>query len=211
MANFALNEMLQVVFRWKGWSSWDFLNVYHFICDAAGSFTDAQLETALETWADTVYDSLQTHIISDVDVYDIKADRVVWDAVKLQPKITESILWVTWTSSFPPSGAGEALPTQCAANINLRTERPKTRGRKFIPVFREDDSTSGGNLAAGALADLLLAGAAMLIGFSAGTVTFAPGVMSQYSGTEANFFRYLTATVTPNICTQRRRRFLVGG
>lgn len=210
MASFTAGDIIKVVSRLKFNNANDIQNAWHFVAFASATIADNLIRPAVEGWLDGVFDSLSAMIATLIDPYDLKVDKVTWNPALQREQITENLYFGPWTMASAPTASSESLPLQCAPIINMRTVRPQSRGRKFFPPFTETQSDTGGGISASGQANLALAAADMLDILTIDTTNFIPGVISPYSGVYANFLPFSSGTVTPQYCTQRRRRINVG-
>lgn len=176
-----------------------------------GDPTNDQVRLALETWVNSVFDNLKTYISGGADPVSLKGDLVHYDPGTAKIVTDENLFLDAWDMSTAiPTGAGETLPTQIAAVVTLRTERPKTRGRKFLGPMVETASGDGGALI-GALQTALAAAAVdiMTDAVDAASNEYTAGVVSPYSAIDY-FYPFTTGSFNPRMCTHRSRRFGVG-
>lgn len=189
--NFRLNDGTQLT------------NVYYHKRGGVGAFADSYVLTALETWAENMYDELVARAHANVVEQLAYVDRIEWD--------TDA--WVTaenigtFTPLFVPVGGGEAMPNQISPFVTFKTARPKTVGRKFLFPGTEADSLAG-VLVAGAVTDIVAYAddAVNDIVFEA-TATLVPGVPRSGVNEWQEFY---VAVVHDLVGTQRRRRPGVG-
>jgi hypothetical protein len=210
MATWASNDMLRVVTRFRTFGVDDISNVWHFITGLAGTATEAAIKAAVEAWLDAVFSPILGYISSAIDPYDIKLDFVEWNVAKQTTQVKQALSLGPWVMAVPPSASGDSLPRQTSPMIQLRTDRPKTKGRRFLPVFSEAAGDSGGYISAAAYANLVLSAAQMLDPVVFGTVDWWPGVPTPYSGSYPNFRIFESGLPTVTFVTQRRRRASVG-
>lgn len=189
--NFVLNDGTQLI------------NVYYHKRGGVGIVSDAEITTALETWAEAMYDELVALAHANVVEALSFVDRIEWDTDK----------WVTaenigtFTPLFVPVGGGEAMPNQIAPFVTFKTARPKTVGRKFLFPGTEADSLAG-VLVAGAVADIVAyADDAVNDIIILPAATLVPGVPRTGVNDWQEFF---VAVVHDLVGTQRRRRPGVG-
>lgn len=207
----SVGDVIRVTSRLNASSLADILNTWHFIVRiVTAQPTAAQVRTAFQDWLDDVFDSLVNHISSAIDPIDLKVDRLVWNGAMNRMDIAENLYFGPWTMASLPNAAGELLPTQLSGIVNLRTTRPQTVGRRFLPPFVEVDSTGGGAIAAAAIANMSLSAADMLLPITTVEFSCEPGVASQYSGADAHFWEFTSGSPNVRFCTQRRRRVGVG-
>lgn len=210
MPNLVGNAHYRVSLRWKYLDLHDLMVVHHFKMLADVTRTEAQIKTDLEAYFQPIYGTLAGQISSSAHEFDMKVDRVAWDAGTAKEIIVEPIYLGPFNLTNPPAGTGETLPLQDASVITLRTARPKSRGRKFIPALVESVSAEGGQIASGHIGNHLTAAANMLLTITFGAATAEHGIFSHAPGVAGTFYKFLAAAVSSRICTQRKRRVGVG-
>lgn len=210
MASFQALDKIRVTLRWKYLDLHDLMVVHHFEVQAAVTRTDAQIKADMEAYFQPIYGTLAGQISSSAHEYDMKIDIVTWDAGTAKEVIQSNQYLGPFALTNPPVGAGETLPLQDASVITLRTQRPKSRGRKFIPALVESVSGEGGVLASGAVGNHVTAAANMLLPLVIGATTAEHGILSHAPQAAGIFLTFLSSAVSGRICTQRRRRVGVG-
>lgn len=205
MPSVAANDLIRVVSRLAAGAGLDIQNSWHFIVRAAMTHAATDFRDEIQGWLDGVFNNIIGHISSNLDPVDLKIDRVVWNAAKQRADIAENLYFGPWTMATPPSSGGEMLPSQTTPIINLRTARPQTVGRRYMPPFTEAENVSAGNISPAALANLALSGAAQLVSPSFAEGNWDPGVVSPYSGADPHFWEFTSATPAGLFMTQRRR------
>jgi len=139
-----------------------------------------------------------TQLQSEVDEVEWNATDSFWEVVRQVGFFTPGI---TYTNGVDP------LPNQVAAIATFPTFRPKSRGRKFLPPFGEDQQDAGilnstaltalANWATDALADVVVSSGNELL-------TGVPREAADVFLTLASY------VVTDILGTQRRRKPGVG-
>lgn len=175
-----------------------FQNKFTWMAEFGEDRTDVQVVSAIVSWAGDFYDEMAAEILPDIDDPDVYVDKVEWetDHWEVTEEIGEGIAGTTFTNG------SESLPHQCAACLVGKTDRPRSRGRKFMPPFGEDRQAGGVFIGA-----TLTALAAALVEYLApvsvfGVDTLEPGVASKVTGT---FLPFVAGLVTDYARTQRRR------
>lgn len=185
--NFVLNDGTQ------------FQNVYHHQRAGIAFFSDAEIVTAITTWAQAMYGELVSMTSFAVAERLSFVDKVAF--VDGNWEVTENV--GVFTCEFTPVGAGDVLPNQVAPFAIFKTERPKTVGRKFLfpPI---ETAQNAGILTPAALAQMVgYANDAVNVITLAVLNTLVPGVPR----TGVNFWApFVLAVVTDLVGTQRRRR-----
>ncbi len=173
-------------------------NVWHHQANFLADQTDAATLTAIVAWVGTTYSELNGDIKSAWDDPDVFCDIVAWSGTKWETthRIGEGIAATSFVNG------SDGLPLQVSAIATFRTNRPRSRGRKFAPAFGED-TQSGGELTAAAKADMA---DFVTQGLSNITVVASnylePGIPSTVTGT---FWLFQNGFYTDILHTQRRR------
>jgi hypothetical protein len=195
----SLDEVVRTTINFTLADGTQFQNVWHHRKIGASSWSDANIVTAIQSWADSLYDGLQNRVEVGITPQLCSVDKVAF--VVSEWEVTENL--GTFAITFTGSDANQPLPNQCSAFITYKTIRPKTVGRKFLFPFTEayqDHGIMTGTLvtslttfAAAGLADIYLGPLDDL----------EPGVPR--TGVDA-FYAFTAAVVTNLYGTQRRRR-----
>lgn len=208
----AISNVLKVTAAFKFDADVTILNTFHFQWSSGvGPWDVTDFVTGVTTWLGDIYGQLASQISASVVPDTLKVDRVSWDVGEAKEVIDENLYYSTWDlGALNPAGTGETLPLQDSTCITLRTTRPKSRGRKFLPPMVESASSDGGDLAAAMLPGLALAITAAIADFTDGAgITWSPGVLSPY-GISSYFLDFMSGTFSPQFCTRRSRRKGVG-
>jgi hypothetical protein len=178
-------------------------HVFYHKRGGVGAFSDAEVVTALELWAEAMYDEIVARAHTSVTEQLSYVDRIEWDGAKWE--VVENI--GTFTPLFVPVAAGEPMPNQISPFITFKTARPKTVGRKFMFPGTEADSVAG-TLVAGAITDFVAwADDAVNDIIMAPAGTLVPGVVRTGVNEWQEFY---VAVVHALVGTQRRRRLGYG-
>lgn len=180
-------------------------NVYYFIAELLAQLGDATVTGLIETWIESAYGELTNELVNDISQRLCTVQKIEFDATEQEWLVTENI--GTFTPTIVYGNANEALPNMVCAVATFLTFRPKTRGRKFLFPFGENDQDAG-YLTSTALANMADYADAIL-----DTITYSPGNDLEPGVPRAGVdnFRKLTGAVVTNVLgTQRRRRPGVG-
>jgi Uncharacterized conserved protein len=159
----------------------------------------------MDSWAEDFYELMDSSMQDGMESFSSEYDVIAWDEEEQEWLVQENI--GQGSGNVTLTGSGDTLPLQCAPCLVGFTEKPKSRGRKFIPYFTEE--TQGGSiLTAGALTDLAAALAEYLSAYILETgKSVTPGVAS----TKWHIFLpFVSGLVANNVFTQRRRTKGVG-
>lgn len=181
-----------------------FQNVYHHRRVGLGVITDATHITAIQAWAEAMYDELVSIVHSSVTEALSSVDIVEWVTDKWM--VVENI--GVFTPTFTPVGGTEALPNQISAFVVFKTARPKSVGRKFL--FPMTEASQGqGILVPGSVTNIVAYAddAVNNLVISAPLDYLVPGIPRT---SEDTFLDFTLAVVTNLVGTQRRRRPGVG-
>jgi hypothetical protein len=174
-------------------------NVYHHKRGGVGDFSDAAVVTALELWAEAMYQELVSLVRSNVVEQLSYVDRVEWDVSEWV--VVENI--GTFTPLFVPVAATDAMPNQVSPFVVFKTARPRTVGRKFLFPLTEAAQDAGILTAGSVTAIVAYADDAVNDIILAPAGTLVPGVPRTSVNDWQEFY---VAVVTDLLGTQRRRR-----
>lgn len=178
-------------------------NVYHHQRTGVAIIDDAAHVATLKQWAEDAYNELIAEVKSDVVEQLSFVDKVAW--VTDAWEVVENI--GTFTPTFNPSGAAEALPNQSSAYVVFKTERPKSVGRKFLMPFIET-TQSGTYLGAGTVTALVAYADDVVNNITLEVLNYlVPGIPR--TGADV-WLPFVIAVVTNVLGSQRRRRPGVG-
>lgn len=179
-------------------------NVYFYQNTGAGDIVQSSFMTAVEAELSTMYAFIENYIPDTCLPVSIEADVVAFSGGKLI--VTQNIGEIAWTTWSGGTGTGEGLPQGCAAVCSFPSVSPGAVGRKYFGPLTET-AQGGGELISGlqtALASLI---AEFLDGFSVGTDTCEPCVMStKYAALKL----LVSGIVNAVVGYQRRRKNGVG-
>lgn len=178
-------------------------NVYYLLAQLAAGQADQSVLNALETYVEAAYAEVISYLSDTVTFNPITADIIEWDGTKWETTYhigTEDI-------DTAPAVVTEPLPNQIAPFATFNTERPKSKGRKFLFGFVE--AASDGSFLISACTTAMAAFAAEVITtIVLGPLNeLTPGIVRK--GVDL-FLEFSSAVVTNVVGTQRRRRPGVG-
>jgi hypothetical protein len=180
-----------------------FLNKFVWLAQLATAVDEGNFITFANAVLSALYNELAAELNSEIEDPDVTYDKLEWvtDDWEVSDNIGESALSTTFTNT------SEFLPFQTAAVMSGRTPRPRSRGRKFLPPFGEDQAV-GGVLISGAISDLSDALADYIDDMDMGSGnSFIPGVASTVT---QGFLPFVGGIASDILGTQRRRRKGIG-
>lgn len=155
---------------------------------------------SMDTWAEDFYELMATYLASSFTSFVSEYNKIAWNATTEEWEVSENIGVGSGAPTF--TDANDLLPFQVCPCLVGFTDRPKTRGRKFLPLFCEDAQGSS-DFVSGAYDDLADALAEYLSEYILETgKSVLPGVASTITGT---FHQFLSGMVKDIVFTQRRR------
>lgn len=192
-------DVIQQVIDFVDLAGSHFQNKFTWKYDGTG-YPDASTIASLDSWAEDFYETMAAQLKSTFVAFTSAYDVIEWNAVDSIWEVVRNIGQGSGAPTF--TNATERLPLQCAPCLVGFTEKPKSRGRKFIPHFCEDQQ-SASVVVAGAMTAL----AAALVEYLSGHImatghSVAPGVASTKWEI---FLPFVTGLVANNVFTQRRR------
>lgn len=174
-------------------------NVFHHIFDGIGGISDAAVVADIETWAETMYGELVTHLHDEIVEQLSFVDQVEWvvDAWEVVANIG------TFTPSFAPISTAVQLPNQSSPFVVFKTSRPKSVGRKFLfPIIAT--SQAEGIIGGAVITDIVAWADDAVNDINLDVANdLHPGIVR--TGVN-DFLVFDVAVVTDLIGTQRRRR-----
>jgi len=178
-------------FTWDG--SEDFVNIWHYKHAGASPLTDAEVMTGLASEIDgtlgfLIEDQSELLVMGLIEFYNLTQDLPMGSLP--HPENTDGAL------------ATEPLPTQCAGLCTFRTADKRSVGRRYLPGFTEADSSDGGEVSVGTLANLAAYAAALIGGTTISGATFECG---HWRKTYETFSKWVLPIVDTLYRTQRRR------
>lgn len=198
------DDILRTTVNWALADGTVMQNVFHHRRYGVSFYTDAAQIAAIELWCSDMYDEIVAQVRNNVAEQLCTIDKIAFSAGEWI--ITENV--GTFTPTWAPTGAGDALPNQVAAFVVGKTARPKTVGRKFLIPFIEQEQAAG-YLVAGAVTAVVAWGDDYINDIVLFPVTdgFEPGVPR--TGVDA-WMPFTVGVVTNLVGSQRRRRPGVG-
>lgn len=196
-------EVVQAVVDFVADDGTHFQNKFTWECEFASGQTEANVLGEMLDSLGILYDQLAAEIPVELDDPDVFADVIEWvtDHWEVVRNIGEGVAGTSF------SQAGDILPFQTSGVLVGRTERPRSRGRKFLPPFGEDRQASSVFISA-TLTALANALTQYLVTreISSGN-DLIPGVASVVTGT---FLPFVGGLVSDYVRTQRRRTPTLG-
>lgn len=167
---------------------------------SGAGYSDENIIGGLDSWAEDFYELLDDQIVSAVTSFTSEYDLIEWNSTLEVWEIARNI--GQGSGNVTMVNASELLPYQCAACLVGFTSKPKSRGRKFLGLFGEDQQVNStfGSAAVTALAAALAEYITMHI--LATNHDVYPGVASKKWGI---FLPFLSGAVQNIVFTQRRR------
>jgi hypothetical protein len=180
-------------------------NGFTFKAEFAADQTDAAVTSSIESWVEAAYNNLSTYLPDTMSFNLSVVNQLTWQEADQIWKKTREIGEITPT--ITRSATLDELPNQVSAVVTYTTERPKTRGRTFLPPFTEPAQDQG-NLVSAALADVV-----DFVGDAISDKTISAGnILRRVVIREAVNASYdiLSGIAASILGTQRRRRQGVG-
>lgn len=156
-------EIYQLAQRFDTVSAGDMYNVYDFFV-SEGSATDTQLLATLELFVEDAYTNLLGSIHQTVTLQEGKVNQMLWSGTEWI--VSRYVGQILPTLAF--TGSTEALPHATSALVQFLTTTPRVVGKKYLPVFNEEQQ-NGSFLIAGALSAMLAYAVDVRLPWSAGT------------------------------------------
>jgi hypothetical protein len=170
-----------------------------------GEHPEAGVVAALTSWAEDFFELAAEWCPADIDSFNVYVDQLEYDEETEKWVVSANVGATTGSVTF--TGGSELLPLQCAPCLVGFTAKPKSRGRKFLPLWLEPAQIAGVFVEAAQdeLADMLAEYLATHIVETGKSL--APGVVSDKWGV---FLPFVSGLVKALVFTQRRRRRGVG-
>lgn len=198
-------EILRLAVRCKRSDEGDVVNVFHCRADLTAPQPDLDVLVAVQSWMESAYASIESHIPADQNPIDIKVDVI--QLIGGVVRIVRNVGTISWGGVFDPSGAGEALPRGIAVLVFFLTTVGKVFARKYLGSLVES-ATAGDSIvgavstAAGQFVTTILAGKTFNV-----SEKLTPGVLSTRT---LKFELFNSARVRSRVGYQRRRAPGVG-
>ena len=143
-------EYFQVAQRFETAVSGDMMNIYVWKV-LTGTCTDGELMTAMASLLTTAYGRIVSQIHQTVSIQEGTVSKLLWSGTEWYVLRYVGTIYPTMTAT----NASQALPHATSALVQFPTTKPRVVGKKFLPVFGEDQqdaSAIGGT----ALTNMLL-------------------------------------------------------
>ena len=193
-----IDDILRITCNFRFDALDEYVNVYHFEWAGVDGLSDDLAMDQVAADLDAGYDEVNDDVSDKVAFVDIQGQNITKNT--LLPTKT----WPTMTIGL---ATGDVLPTQVAANVYFRTQRPLTRASKFLPPYTQDATNPTGGLTTVALARVQSFGDLAVLGF---TVVVNHLTYGAYNAALERFTPVTAAVVPTKYRTQRRRRVGVG-
>ena len=180
-------------------------NVWYFLADFDDDQSDTAVKNACKTYIEDIYGAISTYLADDFTINPSRLYRMAWDPTGAKWVVDE--LLASWTCSFTHTNTDDPFPNQIAPVLTANTNRPKSRGRKFLMGCVEtmalaSDLVSGAVTAMGTALNHYLADETV-----DGTSVLSPGVIRDGVNT---FLEFTNGSANSIVGTQRRRKPGVG-
>jgi len=196
----AAGDIVRVVAKMTDVNGSEIQNVYFFKNQGDATVSDGDFLTAIETRMSSAYGKIEDQMPSTLDPLEIEVDKVQFVSGKLDT--IGSVGTVDWTTWSGGASAAEGLPQGNAAVVNFPTGVSGVVGRKYFGPLVEATQNNG-ELDNGALADLALMAAELLVDVLAGTELFENVIMSTKQAAPVQILGTVIRTV---LGYQRRRK-----
>lgn len=180
-------------------------NVFHFIAEVAAPVAKSLVLSAVQSYIEDIYTGLAAYISDDVETELATVHVIEWDPGEGE-WVTERLLGNT-LPDLTFTASTDAYPNQISGVLIGNTDRPKSRGRKFLVPFVE---TAGvGSSIISAVMSLLATSLSHYLADEtiADTDVLSPGIPR--SGFD-QFLAFSDGVVNSILGTQRRRKPGVG-
>lgn len=174
-------------------------NVYHYLFDGVGFPSDATVVSDINDHMQAAYDELTALNRSDLVMDLSSVDEVQFVAGEWA--VTRSV--GTFTLTHAGAAVTQSLPYQSSPFVTLKTARPKSVGRKFLPPTTEDNQ--GATILVPVAVTAIVAYATDIIADITVEVVNAlhPGIVR--TGVD-DYLVFTVAVVTNLLGSQKRRR-----
>lgn len=180
-------------------------NIIHFIAEFTSEQTDPDVIDAVETYADEMYEDVEAYVDQAATVNPMPVSIVEFDAGEGGWVVDRSL--GTGVLTITPASIANPLPNQNSAVLVANTNRPKSRGRKFLAPFGDTDA-DGSEWGSTVLTNLALSLAHYLADETvSGDSRLSPGVPR--AGVD-EFLKFTDGLVNSVVGSQRRRKLGVG-
>jgi len=176
-------------------------NVFYFLADFLSDELNSAVVSAVEGYLEDLYNALSAYLEDGFTINPGDVDKVAWDAGESKWKVTQKLGQATPTITH--TNTADPFPAQVAPVLVANTDRPTSKGRKFIMGCVEamaDHSyletaavTAMANALAHYIADETVSGSNVL----------SPGTIRKAANT---FLPFNDGAVNGVVGTQRRRK-----
>jgi hypothetical protein len=173
-------------------------NTFHVHNNGCGTLDDDTVIDEIEARLDSAYNGLESTMHQDLQ----QVDMLLFNVSTKEP-----IGVGTWATFSGGEKATDPLPPQDSALVLFNTKSNKSQGRKYLGVFSEDATTSGGRVSGNLLTDLATWAAVLIAPWIVGTGSLEFG---NWSEDKQRFAEWVSVTIHDVWRTQRRRQFGVG-
>jgi hypothetical protein len=181
-------------------------NVFHFVADFLSEESNSAVTNAVIGYIEDIYGAIATYLSDGFTVNLSKVSKITWDS-DVQKWVTELLLG-TGLPTITHTNTDDPFPNQIAPVLVANTNRPKTRGRKFLMGCVET-MAQGGDLVTAAVTAMTNALNHYIADETvSGSNNLDPGVLRE--GVE-EFRHFTNGEVNSIVGTQRRRKPGVGG
>ena len=180
-------------------------NVYHYLAQLTAPWDDVLTMSEITKHLETMYTLLENDISQNLIVHPLTFYKLIWDSATGSWEIAENLGQMVLDVTF--LGLDDPFPNQVAGVVTAATNRPKSRGRKFVPGLM-DASADGSDLVSSAVAALTAFAVDYITDVVAGfDGQFVSGVVRT---AVEEFLPFVMAQVNSVVGTQRRRKPGVG-
>lgn len=175
----------------------DIVNTYHFRLTTGGMAESAAVDRIIE-----IMESIYAVIGAILPLlYTIRNIRIV--NVTQGTDVGNGNI----ADTTPGAVTGDTQGLQCAFGVSLGTSRLRVRGRKFLGPVCESQVADEGLVTSGPLLDLVDYAAILTAPIVVTGSTWQAGVIAT---SDSAWLPFISATISPTVVTQRRRRLGVG-
>jgi len=180
-------------------------NVFYWIANFLSSESNSAVVSAVVDYMEDIYNDVSTYLSDGFSINLSKVHTITWDS-DVEKWVT-TLLLGTGLPSVTHTNTDDPFPNQIAPVLVANTNRPGTRGRKFLMGMVET-MADGGDLVTGAVTAMGNALSDYIADETvSGSNVLSPGVPRS----DANAFKEFTdGEVNSIVGTQRRRKPGVG-
>ena len=195
MADIEAGTIIRCAMEWSMPEEVEAYNVWAMQC-STGEATDAQLLTALASWVQNGWATVQGIIKSTVDIQEVTVNKIIWSGTEW---IVDRYIGLIFPT-FAATNVNDLLPHATAAVLQFPTAVPKKRGRMFVPGLTEDQQ-AGSLLTGGAITALTNLATAVRSTLVAGTAQIFYTVVGKGGQSD-----YSTSSITNGTLGSQRKR-----